>query len=62
MKPTDKKSQTIVQMNDTHAYFDIHQEITDAMRNYPGKYRPMRAELRGTFIPVYEDMVKIVLL
>lgn len=27
MKPTDKKSLTIVQMNDTHAYFDIHQEM-----------------------------------
>jgi len=27
MKSTDKASLTIVQMNDTHAYFDIHQEM-----------------------------------
>lgn len=27
MKSTDKASLTIVQMNDTHAYFDIHQEL-----------------------------------
>lgn len=27
MKPTDKARLTIVQMNDTHAYFDLHQEM-----------------------------------
>jgi S-sulfosulfanyl-L-cysteine sulfohydrolase len=27
MKTTDKASLTIVQMNDTHAYFDLHQEM-----------------------------------
>ena len=27
MKPKNKTSLTIVQMNDTHAYFDLHQEM-----------------------------------
>ena len=27
MKSSDKASLTLVQMNDTHAYFDIHQEM-----------------------------------
>jgi 2',3'-cyclic-nucleotide 2'-phosphodiesterase (5'-nucleotidase family) len=27
MKSTDKAKLTIVQMNDTHAYIDIHQEM-----------------------------------
>ena len=75
MRSTDKARLTIVQMNDTHAYFDLHhsaafvtmqgvpqkygqnrlnqsKRIIDAMRKYLAKNRPVRAELRGTYIAV----------
>jgi len=42
MESTDKASLTIVQMNDTHAYFDLHQEMfwqgDHAVYNQAGGY------------------------
>jgi len=61
MKSTDKASLTIVQMNDTHAYFDIHQEMfwhgDHAEYRQAGGYariativKQIRAESEGNFL------------
>jgi 2',3'-cyclic-nucleotide 2'-phosphodiesterase (5'-nucleotidase family) len=61
MKSTDKARLTIVQMNDTHAYFDLHQEIfwrgDHAEYRHAGGYariativKKIRAESPGNFL------------
>jgi hypothetical protein len=51
-----RKTLTIIQMNDSHAYFDLHQDrserIIDAMQKYLAAHRSVHAELRGTFVAV----------